>query len=327
MIASRERRCLLAAISSIVIALSLPGTSAAQTFPSKPIRVIVPFSAGDLADTIARMLAPKMGERLGQPIVVENRPGASGLLGLQTAMQAEADGHTLVLGQMGGMAVAPNINRQPFKVREEFLAVAPAYANYMLLVAHPDVEANTLPELVAFSKANPGKITLATNGVGGFPHLAMELLKEGTGLNYVHVPYKGASQIPLDIIAGRVDLTILGYSSLIQHVRSGKLKAIAVTGPQRPAGSPDIATMAETVPGYSALGWFGFFAPRGTPPQAIAAINDAVNSALKGSDVVERARALDIDTMPGAPEDLEKLWKQDFERWGRLIREQNLSAN
>jgi tripartite-type tricarboxylate transporter receptor subunit TctC len=326
MMKPRKRRDLLAILAaSAVVGLTVPGVAAAQTFPSKPIRIIVPFSAGDLADTIARMLGPKMSDQLGQPVLVENRPGASGLIGLQTAMQAEPDGHTLVLGQMGGMAVAPNINRQPFSVREEFIPVAPAYANYMLLVAHPSVQGSTLPELIAYSKANPGKLTLATNGQGGFPHLAMELLREQTGLDYVHVPYKGASQIPLDIIGGRVDLTILGYSSLIQHVQGGKLKAIAVTGPERPVNSPNIPTMGETVPGYSALGWFGFFARKGTPPAAITAINDAVNAALKAPDVAERARTFDIDPMPGAPGDLEKLWRQDFDRWGRLIRELNLS--
>lgn len=320
-----KRRNLAAMLATAIVGLTLSGTGVAQTFPSKPIRIIVPFTAGDLADTIARMLVPKMSEELGQPVVVENRPGASGQLGLQTALQAEADGHTLILGQMGGMAVAPNINRQPFKIREEFVAVAPAYANYMLLVAHPEVQGNTVKELVAFSKANPGKLTLATNGVGGFPHLAMELLKEGTNLDYLHVPYKGSSQIPLDIIAGRVDLTILGYSTLIKHVESGKLKAIAVTGPKRPVNSPGIPTMAETVPGYSALGWFGFFARKGTPEQAIAVINDAVVAAVKTPDVMERARTLDLDPIPGSAQDIEKLWHQDFDRWGRIIREQNLS--
>ena len=326
MITKLKHRLVAAMLTTAVIGLTASVSSAAENFPSKPIRVIVPFTAGDLADTIARMLMPRMSEQLGQPVVVENRPGASGQLGLQTALQAEADGYTLVMGQMGGMAVAPNINRQPFKIRDEFVAVAPAYANYMLLVANPGVKADTLPELIAFSKANPGKLTLATNGIGGFPHLAMELLKEGTGLDYVHVPYKGSSQIPLDIIAGRVDLTILGYSSLIKHVESGKLKAIAVTGPKRPANAPTIPTMAETVPGYSALGWFGFFARKGTPEPAIAAINEAVTAAVKAADVTDRARTLDLDPIPGNAQSLEKLWQQDFDRWGRIIREQNLVA-
>jgi tripartite-type tricarboxylate transporter receptor subunit TctC len=323
MIRSFHRRRAVVVLG-MVAASWVPAIARAQTWPTKPIRVIVPFSPGDLADTIARVLGPKLTAQLGQPVVVENRPGASGLVGLQTAMQAEPDGHTLVLGQMGGMAVAPNVNLQPFEVRKEFIAVAPAFANYMLLVSHPSLPAKTLPELIAYSKANPDKLRLATNGEGGFPHLAMELLRERTGINFLHVPYKGSSQIPVDIMAGRVDLTILGYSSLIQHVQSGKLRAIAVTGPKRPANSPEIPTISETVSGYSALGWFGFFARRGTPAEAVAAINRAVNSALQSPEVLERARALDIDAQPGVPQDLERQWRADFDRWGRLIRELRL---
>jgi tripartite-type tricarboxylate transporter receptor subunit TctC len=319
-----NRRRALALLGAVAGGAALPAYVGAQSFPSRPIRVVVPFSPGDLADTIARLLGPKMTEQLGQPIVIENRPGASGLVGLQAVHQADADGHTLVLGQMGGMAVAPNVNRQPFEVRKEFVAVAPAFANYMLLVAHPGVPAKTLPELIAYSKANPGKLTLATNGEGGFPHLAMELLRESTGFTYTHVPYKGASQIPLDIMSGRVDLTILGYSTLIQHVQAGKLHAVAVTGPKRPANAPSIPTMAETVPGYSALGWFGYFARRGTPPQALAAINAAVTAAVQSPDVLERVRMLDLDPVPGSAQDLDAMWSKDFDRWGRLIRELNL---
>lgn len=322
-----DRRRTLALVGAATVGLALTPRARAQAYPSKPIRVIVPFTAGDLADTIARLLAPRISEKFqGQTIVVDNKPGASGMIGLQQAMQADADGYTFVLGQMGGMAVAPNVNRQPFDVRKEFVAVAPAFSNYMLLVTHPSVPAKNLAELLAHAKAHPGQLRLATNGEGGFPHLAMELLKERSGIDYLHVPYKGAAQIPIDLIAGRVDMTILGYSSLIQHVNAGKLQAIATTGTRRPANSPTIATIGETVPGYAALGWFGFFARRGTPEPVIAAFNDAVNAALAAPDVLERARTLDIDPQPGTAQDLEKSWAQDFERWGRLIRSLGLGG-
>lgn len=310
-----------APIAVALTATLVPVLAAAQSYPVKPIRVITPFGAGDLADTIARLIAPRMSAPLGgQPLIIDNRPGASGQIGLQAALQADADGYTLVLGQMGGMAVAPNVNRQPFDVRKEFVAIAPVFSNYLVLVSYPGLPQKTLPELIAFSKANPGKLRLATNGEGGFPHLAMELLKERTGLDFLHIPYKGSSQIPADLISGRVELAIAGYSSFLQHVNSGKVNAVATSGARRPANSPSVATMAEASPGYTALGWFGFFGRRGVPASVINAVNNAANVALTVPEVLERARMLDLDPEPGTATDLERMWAQDFERWGRVHR-------
>ena len=270
-------------------ACALPAAAHAQAWPSQPIRVIVPFQAGDLADVIARMVGQKMSDDLGQPVVVENRPGASGLVGLQTAMQAPPDGHTLVMGQMGGMAVAPNINRQPFDVRSEFKGVAGMYSNYMVLVAANDFAPRTLAEIIDFARANPGKLTMASNGQGGFPHLAFEQIRrEAGGFEYTHVPYKGSSQIPADVISGRVNVTILGYSTLMPHVEAGRMKAVAITGTDRNTLSPNLPTVGETVKGYSALGWFGLFARAGTPEDVVQKVNASVNKALElKSDYVE----------------------------------------
>jgi tripartite-type tricarboxylate transporter receptor subunit TctC len=308
----------------MAVALAWPVASVAAAYPTKPIRVIVPFSAGDLADVIARMLGDKMSQELGQPVVVENRPGASGLIGLQAAMQAPADGYTLVMGQMGGMAVAPNINRYPFDIEKEFVAVAGAYSNYMLLVSTNDFGPKTLPELVAYSKANPGKVRVATNGEGGFPHLAIELLKSSTGLDYTAVPYKGAAGIPADVISGRVELTILGYSSLMPHVKAGKMKAIAVTGKARPQMEPGIPTFGESVPGYQALGWFGLFVRKDAPADVVKTLNDAVNKALAMPDVAKRAHDLGLDPAGGTPHDFQVMWQEDYNKWGKLIRDLHL---
>jgi len=308
-------------VAAAIVSGVLSPQASAQSYPAKPIRLIIPFGAGDLADTSARLLAPRMSPALGgQTIVIDNRPGASGLIGLQAALQSEADGYTFILGQMGGMAVAPSVNKQPFDVRKEFVAVAPAFSNYLLLVAYPGLSLKTLPDVLAYSKANPGKLRLATNGEGGFPHLAMELFRELTGLEFLHVPYKGSSQIPADLMSGRVDLAIAGYSTFMPHVNSGKMAAVATTGTKRPANSPGIGTMGEVASGYSALGWFGFFARRGTPEHAITAMNKAVNAALASPEVLERARALDLDPEPGTPKDLEATWARDYERWSRMFR-------
>jgi len=307
--------------------LSICGAHAqtAQTF-TKPIRIIVPYPGGDLADTIARLLSPKLKEALGQPILIDNRPGASGLLGLQAALQGESDSHTFVLGQMGSMAVAPITGKQTFDVRSEFVPVAMAYTNYMLLVGNPGLPVKSLSELIAYAKANPGKLRLATNGEGGFPHLAMELLKERTGIDFIHVPYKGSGQPITDTIGGQVDVTIAGFSSLYRHVQSGRVVPIAITGSSRSANAPTIQTFGETVPGYEALGWFGFFAPKGTSASAINAMNAAVNAALKMPDVRQKAATLGLDTVPGTPAQLGVAWRQDYEKWGKLIHTLKLDA-
>ena len=304
---------------------ALPSASQAQTWPSQPIRIIVPFQAGDLADVIARMVGQKIGDDLGQPVVVENRSGASGLVGLQAAMQAPPDGHTFVMGQMGGMAVAPNINRQPFDVRTEFKGVAGMYSNYMVLVAANDFAPRTLTEIIAYARANPGKLTMASNGQGGFPHLAFEQIRrEAGGFEYTHVPYKGSSQIPADVISSRVDVTILGYSTLMPHVEAGRMKAVAITGTRRNTLSPDLPTVGETVKGYSALGWFGLFARSGTPTDVVEKVNASVNKALEMPDIVERAKTMGLDVMVGTPEAFDQTWKDDHQKWGQLIRDLKL---
>ena len=317
-------RSLLGVVTA-AIAFALPSASQAQTWPSQPIRIIVPFQAGDLADVIARMVGQKIGDDLGQPVVVENRSGASGLVGLQAAMQAPPDGHTFVMGQMGGMAVAPNINRQPFDVRTEFKGVAGMYSNYMVLVAANDFAPRTLTEIIAYARANPGKLTMASNGQGGFPHLAFEQIRrEAGGFEYTHVPYKGSSQIPADVISSRVDVTILGYSTLMPHVEAGRMKAVAITGTRRNTLSPDLPTVGETVKGYSALGWFGLFARSGTPTDVVEKVNASVNKALEMPDIVERAKTMGLDVMVGTPEAFDQTWKDDHQKWGQLIRDLKL---
>lgn len=319
-------KLILAVLAGALCAAALPSVSAAQAYPDKPIRVIVPYPPGDLADIIARLIGPKITEQLGQPVVVENRPGASGMVGLQNATQAPPDGYTLVLGQMGSMAVAPIINKQPFDVRDAFVPVAMAYTNYLMLVSHPDFPAKTLPDLIAYSKANPGKVSLATNGEGGFPHLAVELLKRQTGFSFTHIPYKGSNQSVTDVIGGQVPLTISGASSMNPHVKAGRLHGIAITARERSRITPDVPTFKEAVPDYEALGWFGFFAPKGTPDAIISKLNNSVNAALKMPDVAQKAATLELDTSPGSPQYFGVVWRRDYDKWGSIIRDLKLDT-
>lgn len=317
---------IFASLCALAYLLAAVGASA-QDYPSRPIKLVVPYPPGDLADVIARLLGNEMTKELGQPIVVENRPGASGLIGLQVVANAEPDGYTLVLGQMGSLAVASNINKWPFKVRDVFDPVAMAYTNYMMLVTTPGLPVKTLPELIAYSKANPGRVRAATNGAGGFPHLTIELLRKQAGLDFSHIPYRGTSQILPDLMSGRVEMTIFGYSGLYPYVQDGRLKGIAVTGRQRAPNAPDIPTVGETVPGYEALGWFGYFAPKGTPAAVVNKINAAVNKAIALPEIQEQARRQGLDPSSGTPADLAQTWKTDYEKWGGIIRDLGLEGS
>jgi len=301
--------------------------ASAQDYPTRTIRVVVPYPAGDLADVIARLLINDISKQLGQPVFVENRPGASGLVGLQTVVQSEADGYTIALAQMGSLAVASNVNRWPFKVLDAFEPIGIAYTNYMMLVTAPELPVKTLPELIEYAKKTPGGVRAATNGVGGFPHLAIELLRKQAGLEYSHIPYRGSSPVLADLMTGRVDVTVFGYTGLHPYVSDGRLKGIAVTGAQRAPNSPDIPTIGETVKDYEALGWFGFFAPKGTPAAVIAKLNAAVNRAAALPEIEQQARRQGLDRLTGTPADLGRILKTDYEKWGGIIRGLDLEVN
>ncbi|MDN3986153.1 Bug family tripartite tricarboxylate transporter substrate binding protein [Zwartia vadi] len=314
---------IVTALSALTM-LAMSSVAGAQTYPNKPIKIIVPYPAGDLADVISRLIGEKISAELKQSIVVENKPGASGLLGLQALAQTEPDGYTFAMGQMGSLAVAPITNKWTINVLKDFKPVAMTFTNYMMLVTNAQFPPKTLSELIAYSKTNPGKVRVATNGEGGFPHLTVELLKQKAGFNYDHIPYKGGSQIMPDLIAGRVEATVLGFSSLYPQVQAGRLNAIAVTGKNRPATAPEVATIGETVQGYESLGWFGLIAPKNTPDDRIKVVNDAVNKALAMPAVLEQAKKLGLVADPGSPAQFAKTWQQDYDKWAGIIKSLNL---
>lgn len=318
-------------LSTVAVALAsmsmfmFSPVASAQAYPNKPIKFIVPYPAGDLADVIARLIGEKVSAELKQSVIVENKPGASGLLGLQNLAQADPDGYTFAMGQMGSLAVAPITNKWTLNVLKDFKPVAMTFTNYMMMVTTAEFKPKTLAELIAYSKANPGKVRVATNGEGGFPHLTVELLKQKTGFTYDHIPYKGASLILPDLIAGRVEVTVLGFSSLYPHVKAGRLNAIAVTGKNRPETAPEVATIGETVKGYESLGWFGLIAPKNTPDDRIKVVNAAVNKALAMPAVLEQAKKLGLVADPGTPAQFGATWQQDYDKWSGIIKSLNLS--
>lgn len=306
---------------AIFALMAVPCSAFAEAQHTKPIKIIIPFPAGDLVDVICRLLADDMAKDLGQPIVVDNRAGASGLIGLQAAASAEPDGHTIAMGQLGNMAITPVMNKWPLDVRAAFEPVALTYTNYVMILVAPNFQVNSLKELIAYSKAHPGTVRVGTVGTGSFPHLMFELLRKQAGFDYTHIPYRGGVQIAPDLITGRIEAGSLGFSGGLSYSKDGRLRALATSGRTRNEAAPELPTISEIVPGLEMLGWFGFFAPKGTPPAMINRINAAVNRAMANPETQKQIKNLHIDATPGTPADFARLWKEDYDRFSSLINE------
>jgi len=303
------------------IALAIAPALHAQQYPARPIRIIIPFPAGSSLDTMSRLIAPKLTERLGQNIVVDNRAGAAGQLGLELAARAAPDGYTLAAGQGGNLVVQPHTYKKlPYDPFKDFAPVALSTTNFLGLVVNPGLPFKSLQDLVAYGRKNPGKLSFASNGEGGFPHMAIEMLRLQAGFTYLHVPYKGGAQIVAEIMGARVDGTILGIASLTPHIRAGRLRLLAVTSSARVELFPEVPTVAESYPGYESGGWFGYPAPAGTPPKVVALLNQEINRAMTLPDVKDKLVALGLTVVAGTPESFARTLRSDYEKYGKLIR-------
>jgi tripartite-type tricarboxylate transporter receptor subunit TctC len=303
----------------LLLVVSLP--THAQSWPARPIRVIVPFPPGDAADILARLIGPQVSERLGQQMVVENRPGASGQIGMTLLKDAPADGYNIGVGQGGNMVVAPHTYKKlQYDPLKDFAPVALIATNYLAIIANPNVPFRDAQEMVAWAKANPGKLSLATNGEGGFPHLAFEHFAAMGGFKFQHVPYKGASQIATDVIGGQVQLGIGAYTSLSPHVNSGRARLIGVTNPVKVPDRPDLPLLANAVPGYDSRGWFGYVAPAGMPQDIVRKLNEEINRAMRQPDVAQKMTASGLIITTESPEFFGSLLKTDYEKYGKLVK-------
>jgi tripartite-type tricarboxylate transporter receptor subunit TctC len=298
------------------------GIAQGQSYPNRPIKIIVPFPPGNTMDIMSRLIGPKMAERLGQQIVVENRPGASGMLGLDFVAKSAPDGYTIGAGQGGNLAVLPHTSRQiPYDALKDFVPIAVSTTNYLGIVASPGAPFKTIGEMVAYAKANPGKLTVATNGEGGFPHLAFEHLRTMAGISYTHVPYKGSAAIATDVMGGQVQAAIDGITGLAPHVKSGRLKLLAVTNKTRVALWPDTPAASEDVPGYDSGGWFGFIAPAGTPRDIVLKLNDEINRAMSSPDVSDKLAAAGLIVVTESPDFFSNLLRSDHAKYGKLVKD------
>ena len=295
---------------------------AAQTYPVRAVRIIVPFPPGEAADIIARLVSPAISERMGQQFVIDNRPGASGQLGLTLLKQATPDGYTIGMGQGGNLSVAPHTYAKlPYDALKDFSGIALAATNYLAVVANPSVPFKTPAEMIAWTKANPGKLSLGTNGEGGYPHLAFEYLARSAGFTFLHVPYKGASQITVDVMGGQLQTGIGSYTSLSPHVLSGKLRLIGVTNDVRVPNKPDLPIFAAAVPGYDMRGWFGFVAPAGTPRAIVKRLSEEINRAMQLPEIHGKLVDSGLIVANESPEAFDKFMKTEYAKYGKLVRD------
>jgi len=282
-----------------VVAAALPAVScaaSAEAYPTKPIRWIIGFPAGGGADTVARIMEPWLSRRLGQPVIIENRPGASTNIAVQAVVNSPPDGYTLLWHGLSSVVNASLFTNLPFDIQRDIDPTAGVVSYPMIMVAHPSVPTKSVAELIAQAKANPGKVTMASSGTGSASHLAGELFKFMAGIDMVHIPYRGGASMTTDLIGGQVQVGFDVMVTALPQVRSGKLRALGVLGAKRFDLLPDVQTVAETVAGYEASTWAGVGVPRGTPPEIIERLNREVNAGLAQPDI--RARFADVGTVP-----------------------------
>jgi tripartite-type tricarboxylate transporter receptor subunit TctC len=286
-----------------------------------PIRLIVPFPPGNIADVQARLVSERLSAKLGQPVIVDNRPGATGQIGIEAAAKSPPDGQTLVIGQTGTFAVAPQTRKLPYDVTQDFVAVAQFSSNSLVLFVNAGVPASSVPELIQMSRAKPGALRFGSNGEGGLPHLAMELLKIKAGIDWLHVPYKGTAQLETDLLAGHIDVAFGSYGGLMPHVKAGKVKVLGSTGAKRSAEAPELPTFVEGgVPDYEVTGWFGAFAPAKTPRETVRALNQAINGVLEQSDLQEKIRQTGAMPEIGSPEQFGAVFLASYNLWRDVVK-------
>ncbi|MBC5767846.1 tripartite tricarboxylate transporter substrate binding protein [Ramlibacter albus] len=314
-------RCVVAAAALVAFA----GGAYAQAWPSKPIRIIVPFSAGGGVDTLARMVGQRLSEQVGQPVVVENKPGAGGNIATAYVATQPADGYTLLIGANGLAANTTLYRNQPFDMMKDFAAVAYIGASPLILVAAPSFAPKNMQELVALAKSQPGKVTYATGGTGTSGHLASEMLKAAAQVDIAHVPYKGGTQAFVDLQSGRVDVMFIDPPLAMPQIKAQRLKAIAVGSAKRFDLLPDVPTVAESgVPGFEATVWWGFVAPGKTPPDVLAKLNAEIVKAIAHSSVKDRLHDMGVVPAAWSPEQFGRFLGTETEKWAVVIKRANI---
>jgi tripartite-type tricarboxylate transporter receptor subunit TctC len=313
------KRLLAAGAGSAFVIFS--GALPAQGYPAKPIRVVVPYAPGGATDLTARLVGQKMQEAMKQNVLVDNRPGAGGVIGTDIVAKAAPDGYTVLLAVPAEIAILPHLQKMPYNVARDLAPVSLAAVTPLILVVHPSLPVGSVKELIAFARARPGQLSYASAGTGGVQHLSGELLKITMKLDMAHVPYKGAGPVMPDLIGGHVPMFFSGMPPAMPHVKAGKLRALAVTTTRRSPAAPDVPTMGEAgVPGFDISNWFAYFVPSGTQAEVIARLNLEVNRGLKQPDVREKLANVGAETVGTSPGDLARFVRSESDKFARLVK-------
>ena len=311
--------CSICAVLSVALPLPL---AAAQAYPDKPIRVIVPVPAGGTPDVVARMVAPGLSTLLGQQLVIDNRGGAGGLIGAELAARAVPDGYTVFFSSPGSLTILPHLQKQvAYDTLRDFAPISLVSIGPFLLITHPSVPARTVKELIALARAEPGKLNYASAGNGAANHLAMELFKSMAGVNITHVPYKGAPQAVTDLIGGSVNLMFNSIPPVLQHIKTGRLRLLAVASAKRSPQLPDVPTVSEAgVPGYEAITWFGLLAPAKTPKAIIVRLNDVMVKVVHAPDLKSQLEIQGYDPVGSSPEEFAAFIRAESEKYAKVVK-------
>ena len=325
------RRC-VATLAQVVLAFALVALSAGQTlaqpYPSRPIRIVVPFPPGGAVDFYARVVQAPLTDALGQAVIIDNKAGASGMIGAEQVAKAAPDGYTLLLGNIASLAINVGIYpKMPYDPAKDFTPIIRTVDVNYVLVVHPSLPVKTVAELIAYAKANPGRISYGSAGSGSLPHLSMELFKAQTGADFVHVPYKGGGPMVTDLLGGSIQVVIADQANLMPHVVAGKLRALAVASPKRSPNVPDIPTIAESgVTGFEATAWQGLMGPPGLPADVVKRLNDAFNTVMAQPAVREKLVAGGLDPIGGTPDDFARFIRAEIAKWSKIAKDVGAKA-
>jgi len=315
---------LLAALLSLAFA----STAFAQAWPNKPVRLVVPWAPGGPSDALARTVMNKVTEVLGQPFVLESKPGANGTIGTAFVAKAAPDGYTILLSHLGPTAISPSLMKDlPYDSLKDFEPITQVISGPTLLVVRNDLPVKTVKDLIAHAKANPGKLSYGSVGVASTTHLAGEILNQLAGINTVHIPYKGSTPVLADMMGGRVDMAFIGISGSIQQARAGQIRAVAISTLKRSPNFPDIPAVAETVPGFELNSWYGMMAPAGTPKAIVNRLQQEVAAALKKPDVLEWMKQAGLDPVGSTPEEHAAQIRSELVKWAKAVKDAKVTTN
>jgi tripartite-type tricarboxylate transporter receptor subunit TctC len=317
---SLSRRRLLALSGAALAFPALSRLAQARSYPTRAVRLIVGYAAGGATDITARVIGERLSDRLGQQFLIENRPGAATNIATEQVIRATPDGYTLLMASAANAINATLYDHLNFDFVRDMAAVAGVVRMQNVLEVHPSVPVSTVPELIAYTKTNPDKLSVGSAGIGSPGHVSAELFKMMTGAKMLHVPYRGIAPALSDLLAGRIHVLVDNMATAIEHIKSGKVRALGVTTSFRSPLLPDVPTIDESVPGYEASSWYGVTAPKDTPPEIVNALNAEINALLTDRAVIDRFAGMGAATLPGSPADFSKLLADETDKWGRVVR-------